>query len=493
MTQQILLERPEIPNDPQGRRVTKSVIEFDEQEELFLLYSLGCENGPGINRDGKSSPWMTNPNPKYRGYPTTDPDIQRFGTYFINSVTQQNDIQKLQSRIKNIPSNPTNNQLLQELNDLLVSNEKQRNYVKEFNATYTDYEITAIQGIGDLTMNLWNVAYVNNEITGEPKILHLFNEPIHDRLYTCLVKWIDGRQPNLEITNVTFDRYIYNQDINSPEVVKIDGKPVADKIEFAVYGQQVIRPSYNNPAISEIFHPREIAHQFPDIRHFLQLPNLNPNHQFANLPGDNGRPRYYFGRQQWDDIWFGEAELLDSRNLRRAAIVDSIELSSLYSGLGVSEEQIEAALSEASYSKVTNPNQPLQYDLIPAYQDAPTDSNRAEWRFVPEDKTLVEIRLRENRYPCTLIGLNDKGRLYMLAWHGVYSKFPGWTIRQAAYKLQQYSATAILCDEGNDVFQYFRQNNLVPVIEPKRGQVRAVFIVARKKKGNTKSNENAGE
>jgi hypothetical protein len=99
--------------------------------------------------------------------------------------------------------------------------------------------------------------------------------------------------------------------------------------------------------------------------------------------------------------------------------------------------------------------------------------------------TRFEIHLRENRYPCTMVGLNDKGRLYMLAWKGIYSQFPGWTIRQAASKLSEYNVkSAILCDEGGDVFQYFWRsgsNQLVPIIPPSRGQVRAIFIVARKK------------
>ncbi|MGH9823551.1 MAG: hypothetical protein ACREDR_09900, partial [Blastocatellia bacterium] len=53
-------------------------------------------------------------------------------------------------------------------------------------------EIVLMQGCGDLTMNLWNVAFVSGDsLHGEDewKLLHSSQEPLNDRLYTCLVKW----------------------------------------------------------------------------------------------------------------------------------------------------------------------------------------------------------------------------------------------------------------------------------------------------------------
>ncbi len=490
MAEQKLNQKVPIPKDPNNRNVHRSVLEFStdtDDEELFLLFSSGMDNGPGINRDGKSSPWMTHPNPKYLGKVTTDPDIQRYGTYFLDEEVRNVDVSKLKKRITELTQNNGNEQLIHELEELLASNIKQKTYLGEFKEHYPEYDVVGVQGIGDLTMNLWNVAYINDRITKEPKFLHLFDEPIPNREYTCLVKWKDGRFPKLQIKRLRFDRYIYNLEKTHKAVVQLDGEPIAHLIEFAVYGQLLIKPKYNDPSRSEIFHPRDNIHQFSDIRHIFQLPNLNPN--------DGDQPRIYFGKEQHDDVWLGEAEIISSRNLRRAAIADAVELNTLYSGLGVPGNVVKDFLEKAGYSEANNISERLRYEKISPAQDYPNTQNIAEWRFVPEDSRLVEIRIRENRYPCTLVGINNNGRLYMLAWKGVYSKYPGWTLRQAASHFLEYDVeAAILCDEGADVFQYVKtpdtNKRLAPVIKPSRGQIRAVFVVAKKKKP-VDSKENA--
>jgi len=475
MPRRISSEEVPIPNDPNNRKIYRSVLECDtdnNNEELFLLYSTGMENGPGIKRDGKSAPWMIHPDPKYLGKISTDPDIQRFGTFFIDTDSKNLDCTKLEKKIDRLSKKDKN--LIAELQNLLESNKISKTYIEIFNENYPDYQIKAIQGIGDLTMNSWNVAFINDRITNEPKLLYLFDEPIYAREYSCLIKWKDGRSPTLQIRTIKFNGFQYIRDKNDPRVVLLNNEPIADKIEFAVYGQLVIKPK-SDQNISQIFHPKDIIHQFSDMRHIFQLPNLNPK--------DDLRPREYFGREQYDDIWFGEAELIDSRNLRKAAIADSVEFNTLYCGLGLSQEKCRYYMKEANYTECQNNSDPLKYDQIPSYQDDQWTSCTAEWRFVPEeDNRLVEIRIRENRYPCTILGINKAGKLYMQAWNGIYSKFPGWTLRQSANNLLQYGVeSAILCDEGGDVFQYLqRDNNIDSIIKPSRGQIRAVFILAKK-------------
>ena len=467
--------------DESGKDVVRSVVEFDTSdgdEEIFLLYSSGRENGPGIRRDGKSSPWMTHPNPKYLGKITTDPDIQRFGTHFLNKQHRNDDCAKLLSRIRELEGGEGDPGLISELKELHSSNESRPTYVDLFKEYYPEYDLVGIQGMGDLSMNLWNIAYVNDRVTKEPKFLHLFDEPIPNRVYSCLIKWKDGRFPQMEICDLKFDRFIYNSDKSDPRVVQKNGHPIADKIEFAVYGQRLIRNGFDGEDRPELFHPRDIIHQFSDIRHIFQLTNLNPN--------DGSRPRIYFGKQQEGDIWFGEAALIRNRNLRRAAIADSIEIDTLDSGLGVSSDEVQRHLTEARYSHCPNPSRRLHYDKIPPHQNHPEDPSKAEWRFVAEDPSLVEVRLRENRYPCTLVGVDKQGKTFFLAWKGTYSKYPGWTLRQAASHLMEYGVQgAILCDEGGDVFQCVATSDsseLKTVIKPTRGQMRAVFMVGRKRR-----------
>lgn len=465
-----------------GTAVVRSAIKFapGQDEELFLLYSVGSQNGPGIERDGRSSPWMSHPSPKWSRLHVTDPDLQRWGTWFLDDTQKAADNGELQQKL-NRPLPTQSTDYKDQLTDLLAKNLAEEVYANRFRAVYPDREILAIQGIGDLTMNHWNVAYLRSPFTGgQPEILHLLDEPIQDRVYSCLVKWHD-QTPRYEVRDVRFNRYLYNARRDDPAVVQIDGQDVADKIEFAVYGQHVIVPGPNGMG-SQVFEPSEIIHQFSDVRHLFQLPNLNPK---------DSRPRYYFGRVQMDDIWFGEAELLDSRNLRRAALAGSIELNRLYQGLGASLDQVSEALTKSATPYVMRP-QPtgvLRYDEIPVYLDAKGAHSAAEWRSVPGDDAFIEIRLRENRYPCTMIGVDPEGAFYLYAWKGTYSAWPGLTLRQAARQLLLGGATsAILCDEGGDVFQYFNDGTgLAPVIKPGRGQVRAVFVVARPKKETKRS------
>jgi len=466
-------------HDIGDRQVTISLYEFDthnREEEVFLVYSRGRENGPGIVRDGKCSPWMAHPNPTYIGKRTTDPDIQRYGTYYLSEELKSEDNEKLKKRIASLASDSS---LREQLNELLKSNTSELDYISEFKKCYPGYEIVAVQGIGDLTMNLWNVAYLNSEYTEEPVFLHLFDEPINDRTYSCLVKWKTGK---LEICDVKFNRFIYNEYKKNPLIVQIRGEGVADKIEFAVFGQKMVHPKYeSNSSESVEFDRAEIAHQFSDIRHLLELPNLNPNTQFG-ISGDTGRPRYYFGREQLDDIWFGEAEILENRNLRKAALSGSVELNALHSGLGASQTQIKAAMDRQRYTYTGHPTKPLQSDEVPVYRTALNHPDNCEWRFVSGEEQYVEVVLRENRYPCTMVGLDAQGKFYMFAWNGIYSKEPGLTLRQSAHIMCQYGVTgSILCDEGGDVFQYvLEDDNLKPIIKPNRGQMRAAFIVARK-------------
>lgn len=478
-----------------NQNVRRSILEFDsaQGEELFLLYSLGRENGPGIERDGRGSPWMSHPNPKWSHVHVTDPDLQRWGTWFWDKASKAQDLSKLDKKISSVvneagqaPSAQMKD-YIDQLADLRNKNAGESTYLEQFRKIYPGWDVVAVQGIGDLTMNHWNVGYLRSPFTNKrAEILHLLDEPIHDRIYTCLVKWID-RMPKYQIRNVRFNRFVFNTDRNDPMVVQIDGEGVADKIEFAVYGQQLVTPRQDGIG-GVVFDPSDIVHQFSDVRHLLQLPNLNPA---------VGRPRYFFGKPQQDDVWLGEAELLDDRNLRRAALVGPIELNRLYQGLGVSIDQVRDAMKTATpYSEAqTLSGKKLHYDDIPISLAAKGTPSVAEWRVVKENDALIDVRIRENRYPCTMIGVNDLGGLYFFAWKGAYSNWPGLTLRQAANELVLKGVvSAILCDEGADVFQYFDQGAGLhpPVISPGRGQMRALFVVARPSRPSEKE-ERAGE
>jgi hypothetical protein len=227
-------------------------------------------------------------------------------------------------------------------------------------------------------------------------------EALASRTYSCLVKWRpkDGKRTEVTIEEV---RFFVNASITNEMVwVERGGQWVkcGDDIDFAVSNQQITHDG-------KIIEVSRLTHQFSDLRHLLQMPNLKPNHslplvddagrQLVNNTSqprqlDGGRPRFYFGCVTQDDIWFGEAQLINDVNLQRAAMTGPIFLSRLYEGLGASVEQVKGAMQLARYTEVT---------------DSRKELDKGEFRFVPEDDTQVEVYLRRNTYGWTMIGLNE--------------------------------------------------------------------------------------
>ena len=64
-------------------------------------------------------------------------------------------------------------------------------HAEHFLKNCPDRSIVAQQGNGDMSMNYWNVGFINDGKYngGKPKLLFLNGEPVQDRVYTCLVKW----------------------------------------------------------------------------------------------------------------------------------------------------------------------------------------------------------------------------------------------------------------------------------------------------------------
>jgi hypothetical protein len=117
-------------------------------------------------------------------------------------------------------------------------------------------EIVFMQGCGDLTMNLWNVAFVSGDSCYRKEgwdLLHAPGEPLNDREYTCLIKWKCGREDEELREIASGRRVVYPYQIaplrfmapwlnkrESPNRHVFLGKfPIGHLIEFAVYGKQI--------------------------------------------------------------------------------------------------------------------------------------------------------------------------------------------------------------------------------------------------------------
>jgi hypothetical protein len=485
--------------------VIESLAEYDtsQGEEIFLSYTHGREYGPGIERNGKGPPIMDELTPGViPGTKTTHPVGQRLRTWLIGEDLRPGDLEDVYTELvappKALPGtypawklDPTSSlmtALSQAIDDLranpgaapqvliplraaadqaaraaiqqalaqglppesrrildafVTENPTISAHDSQFVTTYGHYEVVGQQGCGDLTMNLWSVAYLNSPLSwnGRRRLIFLHAEPVAIRTYPCLVKWKPGNtfhKPPLTIEDLKFD----------PNAARVDGvpnnivwafvnaqpTPVADAIEFAVSGKPVIR----NGAVVNL---GRRTRQFTDLRHLIKMPNLNPVGPIPQSPGDSGRPRPFFGRPQRDDVWFGEAQLRDDENLQRLAMGGPVILSCLYEGLGVSKEHLVAALDANGYVRALNPI----VDLI-----------EGQYRFDPVDDTLVEIFFKKAIYAWTVIGLDATGtKIQAFAGLVDFAGGYGQELGRLAANLAGMFGTrdALLFDEGQDVFQ----------------------------------------
>lgn len=336
--------------------VDLSIVEFnrDAGEDIFLTYTWERREGPDIRRTGKEPPYMDLIGGR-PGQTTTHPFGLRLGTWLIQEDMRKSELEDAQkelekARASHVPQEDI--EVLQRTVDELASIRAHDEVFKYF---YPGYEITGQQGCGDLTMNAWNVAYVNSELGENPlALVCLPQEPLEYRTYSCLVKW---KAPKGGIGRVTIEEAQFHRrgQIREPnEMVWVHfgdrWLPRGDLIEFAVSNQQIIRGGELVPVVTT-------CHQLGDLRHLVQMPNLNPDGPlYPSEPpslGGRYRPREYFGQDQFGDIWFGEAAFLqdETQNLLRVALSGPVFLDF---PPGANEQRLRGAMDLAGCQEVSS-------------------------------------------------------------------------------------------------------------------------------------------
>ena len=441
----------------------------NKNENIFLLYSKGFEHGPGIHRDGQGSPWMIEPETQNRR--VTDAHEQRKGTWLINEDARQlvrDSIPKwskavIQKRDKDLMDPIDAEQRLKYYEKFRDSLDDLPDFQSEFECIYPHHSIVGMQGCGNLSMNEWYVAYLCSPFTNNKPTFIALPEDRKDRVpprqYTCLVKYKNG---NVRIENVIFN-FLQERILSSAET-QIN---ITDDVEFAVYGTQVLRQG-------ELVELSDIVEQIADVRHLFKLSNLNPLSQTQNEP--HRRPRRFFGEKQFDDVWFGESELLKNLALRRAALTQPVLLNRQFEHLGADPEFVKEIFEQQGYKK------DKQKDRFIRHSDG-------TWRFREETDELVEVKLLRNVYAYSLIGIDEHGNILVLAVGGLAGR-RGQTLEAAVQNIRSYGAiNALLIDQGDDVFQYATSPNgtFESRVKLLRPQLRAVFVMASSTKGVKKN------
>lgn len=101
----------------------------------------------------------------------------------------------------------------------------------------------------NLGANHGNIAW---QRTASPPIFRIAEDPCSYANYSCLTAWCDGK---LSIDDLRFD-------FSAQRIYSADGRDMSDHVEWATFGQRVLRAGLLTPI-------EEIIDQFYDLRHVL--------------------------------------------------------------------------------------------------------------------------------------------------------------------------------------------------------------------------------
>lgn len=337
--------------------VDLSIVEFNfaAGEDIFLTYTWERREGPPIRRTGKGPPYMDLIGGR-PGQVTTHPFGLRLGTRLIQEDLREDEKGEARQALEEARTKSAPQDDLWVLRRTVEQLTSVRAHDAVFDSFYPGYEIICHQGCGDLTMNAWNVAYLNSDLAeNAPELICLPEEPLEYRTYSCLVKWKSSEcgEGRTTIEEAQFHRRSNVENVNDMVWVRFgnDWLPRGELIEFAVSNQQVIRDGKPVPVITT-------CHQFGDLRHLIQMPNVNPVGPLypGDTPGpsDRYRPRAYFGQEQFGDIWLGEAAFLqdETQNLLRGALSGPVFLEF---PPGSNGQRLRGANRLAGYREATGP------------------------------------------------------------------------------------------------------------------------------------------
>jgi len=398
----------------------------DPREHLFLSVSEGFEHGPGIVRDGVSDPHMSDPHsiaavmhhfclPRHELPATTVPQIQRAGTWTLY------------------------------------------HHLKRFcEQQGRDWRIVGVQSNGDLTMNLWHVAFVNKSLDGSRVDIYglrtredTVQEPITKRTYRCLVKWTEQAaqppQPRYEFIDLRFSEDLHRGwavEINDPYLAKFHNERlkcvpgydaklgnIGPFIEFALSGKPIVE---NGIEISLA----NMIDRFDDVRHVFNLLTV--------------KAEGYFQGNLVQALNFGEHQLYEEVNVRRAALFSPVVIDlKIGDSVKTAWEDVSARLKQAHYREIS---------------ESPT--RRGQFRRYSDHE--IEIFFRHNVYPFGVLGIRpveqdpsriaeacpqQKMEIVGLSSGGLSGRVGNTLEATAQIMFDFFGCThAMVLDEGFDVF-----------------------------------------
>lgn len=387
------------------------------REHIFLSVTPACKHGPGIKRDGVTSPRMKDPH--------SVPEVTLAALSQIPTPHLDDTINAFEQRA----GTWTLYQHLQEFHQKKGD----------------DWLIIGAQGCGDLTMNPWHVAYI-----GKSYIKNLqdtvcgmlidddYKEPIQNRVYRCLVKWTENAAKKLDRQYEFLDLKFIS--LEKPNVIQIydskiarnygerlvtfddyngDLRNIAPCIEFALAGKTIIKKDHQIPLSTA-------SDKFQDVRHIFSLP-----HQVKSSG--------HFREQEITTINLGEYQLYGDLNARRAAlwgpIIIATDLSKSGKYFHIDLEELKQDLNNQNFKLVDESPRTV-----------------GEYCIHNDDKT-VEIYFPKNVYPFGVLGMHDN-EIICLSSSGLSGRIGNTLEGITRIMIDGFSCQeAMVLDEGFDVFQ----------------------------------------
>lgn len=381
-----------------------------DQAEMFLSVTPGFEHGPGIQRDGITSPHMTDP-------------------HCVASVCHAHQISLT------TPAVQTENPFRQRAGTWTIYN-----HLFNFHNTLgrEGWQILGAQGHGDLTMNYWHVAYCNQpKINAQPVFCRLATQEDHGaqerydgRVYRSLIKWKDpNHRPRVEIKDVTF------RAANIPGQVTVhlgsaaNAQDITTEVELVMAGKPMIQDRLELPLFS-------IIEKFEDARHIFALPEV--------------RARGVYNGQDILKAILGEFELFNNINVRRTAlnnpVIIPLNLNAPAGALAIGWDSLKSELEEKHFT----------------FAGTHIPTLAGEFRKFPGNSEKIEIFFPRNVYPFGVLGIQlppdsrPEQMASMICFSsGGLSGRVGNTLEGINRIMYDFLACseAMVLDEGYDVFQ----------------------------------------
>lgn len=398
----------------ENRKFNVGYVKYDQakNEDLFLSVTPGFEHGPGIQRDGISEPYMTDPH--CVAYVCNARDLKRKG-----------DVAK------------TTDAFLQRAGTWTIYN-----HLKRFHDTkgQDGWRIIGAQGVGDLTMNYWHVAYCDqteynySDLAYHPVFCHLgtvedktSTEPYQERTYRCLVKWKE-RSPNLEFCNIHFRAAdtparvtVHLADDNDSDITK--------EIWFAMSGKTIIENGIELPLDA-------VIDRFDDVRHIFALPSNIDAH--GNFMG-----------QKVTRANFGEYNLFKNLNERRAALHAPVIIPLVLDFLSFDKGSVLKEFVKKHFRQTNSPS------------EVPTLGGQYR-EYKVDHRDALDVFFPRNVYPFGLIGIagtsphekTTSSEIICLSSGGLSGRI-GNTLEGITRIMYDFlnCSEAMVLDEGLDVFQ----------------------------------------